>query len=144
MTLDASNIVRRLWVGSQPPFDRDLPDFDVLVLCAQEIQPEQLAFANKVLRCPIPDSVLSGHELRLALMTARLVAKQLTAGKRVLVTCRAGQNRSAFVASLALGLVSRMTPIEIIELMRERRGVSTLGNPHFCILLHRFVGARNG
>lgn len=142
MTLDASNIARRLWVGGKPPLDRDLPDFDVLVLCAEEIQPERPGFGRKVLRCPIPDSALSSSELRLALMTGRLVAKQLVAGRRVLVTCAMGLNRSALVASLALGLTTRMAPEEIIAVMRMRRHPDALSNPAFRQIIHRYVGAR--
>ena len=144
MTLDASNITRRLWVGARPPFDRDLPDFDVLVLCAAEIQPERdrIAFSKAVVRAPIPDAVLDRHELSSAILAARRAARALASGQRVLVTCRAGLNRSALVASLALGLVTRIGPAEVSELMRDRRSPEALGNPHFCLLIHRFVGAR--
>ncbi len=139
--MDASNIVKRLWVGSQPPFDRDLPEFDTLVLCAQEIQPDRLAFGRQVIRVPIPDAALTTDELRRALAGSRHVAVALTEGRRVLVTCRAGLNRSAFVASLALGVVTRMQPHEIVELMRERRAPAALHNPHFVEYITKFVGA---
>lgn len=138
--LDASNIVKRLWVGAQPPFDRDLPEFDSLVLCAQELQPPQLGFAKQVVRIPLPDSALSTDELRRALAGARHVAVALTNGSRVLVTCRAGLNRSAFVASLALGYVSRLPPQKIIDLVRKRRSESALSNSYFCEYITRFIG----
>lgn len=149
--LDASNIATRLWVGGQPQFDRDLPEFDVLVLCAQEIQPKVLAYRGTVIRVPLPDSHLTDEEVRRALVGGRQVAESLARGKRVLSTCYAGLNRSALVASLGLGLVSvsakgrparPLTPIEIILLMRERRGPAALHNPHFCEIITRFVGSR--
>lgn len=141
--MDASNISKRLWVGGKPPFDRDLPEFDTLVLCAQELQPqpEQLAFKRQVIRVPLPDSALSTDELRRALAAARHVAVALTDGRRVLVTCRAGLNRSALVASLGLGIVTRMQPGEIVELMRERRAPAALHNPFFVEYITKFVGA---
>lgn len=148
VAMDMSNISPRLWVGARPPFDRDLPDFDVLVLCAQEIQPAVLGFGRQVLRVPLPDSALTTEETRRALIGGRRVAEALVAGNRVLVTCQQGMNRSALVASLALGHVTRMTAPQIITLVRSRRtpGVpadqGALRNPHFCDLIGRFVGAR--
>ncbi len=141
--LDASNITRRLWVGGKPPFDRDLP-FDLLVLCAQELQPEHVALQPPkfVLRVPLPDSTLTRHELRRALLGGQAVARALTQGQRVLVTCYAGLNRSALVASLGIGLVTRMKPDEIIELMRSRRSELALSNEHFVDVIRRFVGRR--
>lgn len=138
--LDASNITRRLWIGGKPPFDRDLPGVDVLVLCAQELQPDKLGFRGAVIRCPIPDSVLSTHELRRALITGREVAKQLVSGKRVLVTCAAGRNRSALVAGLALGLTYRLSATQVIELIRAKRHPECLYNPEFPKIIHRFIG----
>ncbi len=129
--LDASNVSRRLWVGSAPPFDRDLPDFGALVLCAEEIQPERLAFTGRVIRCPIPDARLSNQDLARVVMASRHVASELTSGRRVLVTCAMGVNRSALVASLALARITRMTPEQLIGLMRARRATNCLSNPHF-------------
>jgi hypothetical protein len=136
--LDASNIVRRLWIGSKPPLDRPLPDFDILVLCAREIQPERVGFQGKVIRVPLPDAILNDTEVRAALVGARSVARELAAGKRVLVTCQAGLNRSAFVAALALGMVSKMPAIDRVDLIRQRRAPGALHNSHFVELLHKF------
>src|SRR5690242_1643176 len=65
--IDMSNITPRLWVGGRPPFDRDLPDFDVLVLCAQELQPPELAFRRELVRAPLPDATLTTPQIRTAL-----------------------------------------------------------------------------
>lgn len=138
--MDASNITTRLWIGSKPPFDRDLPAFDVIVLCAQELQPDRLAFARKALRVPLPDSALNSDELRRAVMGGKEVAKGLRSGKRVLVTCAAGLNRSALVASLGLGMATTLSADQIIELVRARRGSYALHNPHFVEYIKRVVG----
>lgn len=146
-TLDASAIVRRpgwsLWVGGKPPLDREIP-FDTLVLCAREVQPERLGFSKQVIRVPLPDSSLSSYELRRALAGGQQVAAALAGRRRVLVTCYAGLNRSALVASLALGLVTRMEPDQIIELMRTRRSPDALHNPHFVEYIRKFVPKRSG
>lgn len=137
--IDASNVATRLWVGSRPPFDRDLPDFDLLVLCAQELQPSELAFHGRVLRCPIPDGVLDHQELTQAVLTAKEVGDALVAGQRVLVTCSMGLNRSALVAALALARATKMTADAIIGQVRQRRSPQALFNTHFQDVIKRLV-----
>jgi protein-tyrosine phosphatase len=138
--MDTSNITRRLWVGAAPPFDRDLPDFDVLVLCAREIQPERLAFHGVVVRCPIADGVLDNHEVVRVLVSARVVATALATRRRVLVTCADGRNRAPLVASMALARLTRMSSDDLVRLMRARRHPEALSNAYFRELLSRIVG----
>lgn len=140
-TINASNIASRLWIGGAPPIATDMPKVDVLVLCAQEIQPPAMAFHGTVLRCPMPDGHLSEAELRQALSISGRVAQQLVAKRRVLVTCAQGINRSALVAALALGRMTRMSADELVALMRRRRHPNCLYNAHFRDILQRFVGA---
>lgn len=137
--LDVSNIARRLWIGAAPPFDRHIPEFDVLVLCAAELQPMAVGFQGSIIRCPIPDSVLSQRETNRALVTGRTVAGCLLSGRRVLVTCAAGRNRSALIAGLALGLATRMTPSAIVALIRMRRSSECLSNPYFVEVMTTYL-----
>lgn len=140
VSLDASSVAPRLWVGAAPPFDVDLPKIDMLVLCAREIQPTEIVFHGQVVRCPIPDGELTGFELQRAVATSANVADALIKRKRVLVTCAMGINRSALVASLALGRITRLTADQLIDLMRRRRRPECLYNEHFQGILQRFVG----
>lgn len=133
--IDVSAIVPRLWIGAKPPLERDLPDFDTLVLCAAEIQPDRNAFHGRVIRCPMPDGQLSIAELGRAAIAARAVAADLAAGKRVIVTCRDGLNRSAFVAALALANLTRMSADTIIGLIRSRRHHMALSNQYFAQII---------
>lgn len=139
-TMDVSNIVPRLWVGAQPPFDRDLPDFDMLVLCAEELQPPVLAFHGVVVRCPIPDSALTVHHVARVASAGRRVGDALSSRRRVLVTCRMGINRAALVASIALAFVTRSSADELIAIMRSRRHPQALTNPYFQHILQRVAG----
>ena len=138
--LDASSIARRLWIGGKPPLDRHLPGFDVLALCARELQPATVGFRGVVLRPSLPDSQLTQAELDRALANGREVAYALLGGKTVLVTCAMGRNRSALVAALGLGLITKLSATDLVELMRRRRSPECLSNPHFVSILHRFIG----
>jgi hypothetical protein len=138
--LDCSNVARRLWVGAKPPFDRHLPDFDTLVLCAQELQPAVVAFRGRILRCPLPDGELTQRQLRLVLESGRNVAGELHGGKTVLVTCAQGVNRSALVAGLGLGLVTYLSADQIVAILRARRAANCLYNAHFRSILTRYIG----
>lgn len=138
--IDASNVARRLWVGGAPPVDRDLPEFDLLVLCAREFQPEVVAFRRRIIRCPIIDGHLTHRETLRVLGAGRRVADTLASGRTVLVTCMQGRNRSALVASLGLGLVTRMSSDELVALMRAKRMPTCLSNPEFQAILRRYIG----
>lgn len=138
-----SNPNRSLWVGAKPPVDRSYPNIDMIVLCAREYQPQTLPhFKGPLVRVAIPDEALDTDELRRALAGGAAVAEALSKGKRVLVTCAAGINRSALVAGLALVRHTKMTADEIVKLMRERRHPDCLFNQHFVEVLKRYAPPR--
>lgn len=141
MHYDASNIMKRLWIGAKPPFEHDLPNFDVIALCAAELQPPRTSFHGKTIRCGFGDvPMLSRAELNTALTGAKQVAAELAAGKRVLVTCQMGLNRSALVTGLAMGMRFDLTAPQIVNHIRSRRSPQALFNDHFVELLEKFVG----
>ena len=137
---DATPVAPRLWVGSKPPLDRDLTNIDVVVLCAAEYQPERMAFHGAIWRCPIPDDVLDQAELRGVLATSTAVAKTIADGKRVLVTCQMGLNRSAFVTAFALHQLTTMSGDEIVTHIRKHRGSKALFNVWFVSKIKEIVG----
>jgi len=140
---DASNVAPKLWVGAKPPTDRSYPGVDVIVLCAAEYQPQAFEhFSGRILRPAIPDDALDNGELRRVITAATDVAGALKSGKRVLVTCQMGINRSALVAALALGRVIRATPDELVALLRAKRHPQCLYNAHFREYLRKFLPAR--
>lgn len=88
--------------GSVPPPGAVLP-FDVIVLAAIEHQDIDLP-GYEVLLVPLDDSgpPPSPADRVLIRETARRIARRIRAGKRVLVTCHQGRNRSGVLAGLAL------------------------------------------
>jgi protein-tyrosine phosphatase len=90
----------------------------------------------RVRHFPFDDSVRpSDEDLMTAWTAAEAVARDLRRGRRVLVTCAMGRNRSAFVAALALHLVTGEPGADMLALVRARRvdrtGVSALSNSAF-------------
>lgn len=137
MNLDAHRIAPKLWVGSRPG-----PEvcrvFDVVVLAAMEYQPK-LPCAI-VLRAPIDDDQLTLQEAQKVIDAARKVNELRRCGKRVLVTCNMGVNRSALVAALALMLLGASAEEAIAQVRSNRKppsGMMPLSNEHFVAALRR-------
>ncbi|MEU0332549.1 dual specificity protein phosphatase family protein [Streptomyces sp. NPDC006193] len=79
---------------------------------------------------PIPDGPLDGTQLAGVIRLARAVNEALDAGRRVLVRCYHGYNRSGLVVAHAL--VQRGHPAdEAIRLIRARRSAWALHNELF-------------
>ena len=128
-----------LAMGSAPTPGPDLAArFGTVVLCAKEYQPRSLGPSDAhpiILRARLDDSgpPPTQEELKEAFRTAAEVAARLRAGRRVLVTCMAGRNRSGLVTGLALmGL--GYTAKEVITKIRLARE-SALTNVHFVRVL---------
>lgn len=154
-TLDANCVVGTLFQGSFPnpgPFVGQT--FDVLVLCAKELQPMAAAYPKvRVLYCPLDDSgkPMTREEMRRTAKTAKLVRTALDLGQRCLVTCAMGLNRSGLVSALSLmmpvqrGHLVRTTPSclssdQAIALVRKARGMWALSNMEFVRTLARTDG----
>ncbi len=137
----ASRIVDGLWVGAAPPPGDYSKDWDVIVFTAEEYQPDAKLFPNvRVRHFPYDDSNRpSAKDLDTAWSAAEEVARYLREGRRVLVTCRMGRNRSALVAALAVYIVSGAPGREVCALVREKRvdqtGTNALENRSFRELL---------
>ena len=92
----------KLAQGSAPP-SRIVVPFDVIVLAAREYQDQPDLSAYFVIRAPLRDGPMPSVEERALIhATARDVANHVLAGKRVLVTCWQGRNRSGVIVGLAL------------------------------------------
>jgi len=133
----ASRIVDGLWVGAAPPPGDYSGQFDVIVFTADEYQPAKDMFPKiRVRHFPYDDSIRpTERDLMTAWTAAEAVARDMRHGRRVLVTCQMGRNRSAFVAALALHLVTGAPGEEVLTLVRSRRtdamGIQALSNGAF-------------
>ena len=126
-----NEIVPRLHVGGAPFYrgvaNYDVGDYDTIVLCADNFQYAgrdlDLFGGTELLRCPFVDGAhISVSEWRQIRLTANTVAIRHKHGERILVTCAAGVNRSAFVTALAmLEIWPALTAEEVIATIRKQR-----------------------
>lgn len=138
-------IIPRLAQGSYPEnWPETFQAMDVVVLCAMELQARTLKVppGKLIIRCPQDDDIyrpVGEQSARRFFATADAVVQHVRAGRRVLVTCAAGMNRSGVVTTLSLTRLLRMPAHNAISLLRQRRpkhdGLYPLANPMF----ERFV-----
>lgn len=142
---EANEVARNLFVGSKPLPGRHA-GIDVIILTAMEYQPPAELFPEtEVIHVPLddaPDRPMRHDEIAAALGGATRVARRLNEGRRVLVTCAMGLNRSALVAALAMHEVHGMGADEIIARLRRARGSWALSNPNFEKLLRVVIDER--
>lgn len=130
-------------MGNAPPIGLGVAQhFDHLVLCAMEYQLDPGLFPGvEVLHAPMNDdgSAMTPDEMRIAVRTAAKVINRLGAGRRVLVTCRAGRNRSGIVSALALCLgPPKFSPQKAVLQIRAARGPGAMVNQDFLWFLHKY------
>jgi protein-tyrosine phosphatase len=140
-----TEITSYLAQGSAPPPGAQLP-FDVLLLCATEYQPASSHYPGvTVLHVPLNDdgSPPTQDEIELAKNAAMRVSDFARRGKRVLVTCRMGRNRSGLVSGLALVEVGHGS-LAAIRLVQSARTNALCGGSaaHFREVIHSHARLR--
>lgn len=145
--VEGDEIVPNLWQGSYPGTGRAVAasGFKMLVLCAVELQEPAELFPNvEVVHAPNYDDYenpLNQERLKIAVDAARRVAAAVGEGRKVLVTCRAGMNRSGLVSALALHFLNNWDGETCIRKVRQNRtewkGFKPLSNSDFIRALRR-------
>ena len=142
---DADEVAPRLYVGSKPP-PSPYGQYDTIVLAAIEYQPPAHWFpGTEVVHAPFDDAPIRrmhATEIATATNAAAHVARRLREGRRVLVTCAMGINRSALIAALAMHDVWGMSAEEILARIRRARSVWALSNVNFVQLLQAVLEAK--
>lgn len=123
--IDASEIIPGLlYQGAMPPAGPMLSSLgvDVVLLCAAQYQPPPSSYpAVETLYCPMHDvESLDEGELAWAEQASSVAAARIRQGKRVLVTCMRGLNRSALVTALTL-IKLGYRPEDAVSLIRQQR-----------------------
>ena len=127
-----NQVWRTLYQGEAPK-GRVRGQFDAVVLAAEEYQPDARTFGvREIIRAPLDDSgkPLTAREAKNILEAASLVAHRVRQGKRVLVTCWMGLNRSGVIVAQALKLLGMSTE-NAIRHVKRARGQFALSNESF-------------
>lgn len=136
-----SKLSERLWMGSAPAVGCGVQrHFDVLVMCAAEYQLPTAFPGTEVILAPMRDdgTPMVSLEGTTAVRAAGMVARHVASGRRVLVTCMQGRNRSGLVCAIAMCRADGLTPDEAVERIRAARGPSAMRNEWFNDFLARF------
>jgi len=123
----------------RPPIEAFGP-FDVVVFCAEELQPRLTALpkTKKAVYAPMDDNPyqpVPGAVQKLIRTIAADLARDIRSGKRVLVTYAMKANRSGLVTRLTLRMLGHAGP-DAVNLIREKRIIAggrqkALFNPVF-------------
>jgi protein-tyrosine phosphatase len=115
---------KRLAQGAAPPANVRLP-FDTIVLAAIEYQNPKLP-DYELIRAPLSDNgpPPTDFERKLIRIAAHEVAEQVRSGRKVLVTCWQGRNRSGVIAGLALRELGFSGPRAALLIQRIRNGLT--------------------
>lgn len=126
-SLDVSQVHENLYQGAWSPFGDELAKrgFEVLVLCAEENQHKDMYHGGIQVICAPGEDDSRVNRMRRFLPTwilaAQRVAVLLKAGKKVLVTCMAGLNRSGMVSAMALYLVTGWDGAKCVQHVQQTR-----------------------
>jgi hypothetical protein len=153
--IDANFVAGDLFQGAFPPLDDRLDRCtDVVVFAASELQPTPNR-ARRVTRIFAPNdddgTPMTSAQWAIAKDAAVKVRRHLDRGRRVLVTCHAGLNRSGLISAMAMMLPpsqgarcgrtpSCLRSSEAIYLVRAARGPMALSNKEFEKVLHWLSG----
>jgi protein-tyrosine phosphatase len=142
--IDANEIIPGIYQGSKPPKGLHLrkADFTVLVLSAMEYQPAKGTYPGvAVVYAPLDDAELTSREWEIAKKAALQAARAHRSGKKVLITCYQGLNRSGLITALALHMITGNAGAKIVNHIRRCRA-GALSNSSFTSAIERLPARR--
>lgn len=119
-----------LWQGARPEQGSraSREGFKVIVLCDDEFQPSRHNFIDvRILKCPLVDistKPVPPADLEMILKIADRVARHVSKGEKVLVTCYAGINRSGLVVAHALHRLTGWGGNKVVDYIRSKRPIA--------------------
>lgn len=117
--------------GFIPKHEIDKHGFDMAIgLAADTYEAHEWESIGDRTWAPFDDGPVDDDTVLTAKLSASQVARAVSKGKRVLVTCMGGLNRSGLVVGLALRSLGYDADAAI-RLVREARGPFALSNEHF-------------
>lgn len=124
--IDANRILPGLYQGSRarrgPALK--LAGFDALVLCAEEYQPHAREFPGLVVyHAPLDDHTdrITDDEWLRIINAAEFAMSNIHHGRRVLVTCQMGWNRSGIVNGVTVMMLTGCKAQDAVRQIRSKR-----------------------
>lgn len=114
--------------------DEQIP-FDSVVTCYSWAQP--MGWHVHENRFGFADGLIEESTFQKLVSIAHWLHKEWKSGKRCLIRCQAGWNRSGLCTALVL-LTEGYTPQEALTLIRSKRSPQALSNKHFVDLLYAY------
>jgi protein-tyrosine phosphatase len=145
MGYKVNQIITNLFQGGFPPPGDGLKasGIDVLVLCAKENQDARFYPGIEVI-CAPGDDAEGDDKLKQYIgswkQAAEMTADRVAAGKKVLVTCMAGLNRSGLVTAMALRKLTGAKGADIIKLIQTKREGALFNQTFVRYILSSFPG----
>lgn len=137
MALDYNWIVPQIAQGSFPSsMSEAFKHVDSIVFCAEEKQPPRMRLppGKLALRLPFDDDIyrpIPPEASAIFHQMANRLAREVKHGRRILITCAMGLNRSGLITALTLMHAYGMPARDAIRLIRARRHRDALMNPMF-------------
>lgn len=117
-------------------------DYDLVVCCAHDVEmpvlPRGVAHYHMKLK---DEPEITEAEFAKVCKAAHLVHLARRRGKRVLVACAMGLNRSGLVTGVSLRLAG-LTGHQAVHAIRSARGKNALSNPLYAKIVEEFEPAR--
>lgn len=146
--MNADEVATNLWIGAVPTEPEKVDkEFDALVLAAKEFQdvfPEHKFPCTELIRAPLIDGKPTAAEKAAAMKAGLRVYELNKDGKKVLVTCAKGVNRSSLIAALAMVIGGVNMPRALGNIRKHRRassGAKPLFNTYFVDLIRALSDA---
>ena len=116
--------------------------FDVVVCCESDFQPPNGYYGpnTKIVYAPNHDDKLSPQAIQIATRAGREIAYAYSQGRKILVICHEGRNRSGLVTALGLHMFYGITGKRAADIVIRRRISSkdpALTNPYFMEYLNK-------
>lgn len=137
MALDFHWIVPGVAQGSFPqPLAEAFQHADTIVFCAEEKQPRnaRVPAGKKIVKFGFDDDIYRPIPQEAGVLfhqMAQHLSREVVSGRKLLITCAMGLNRSGLMTGLTIMYAFRMSPRDVIKLIRARRSKDALMNPIF-------------
>lgn len=105
-------------------------EFDMVVSMCNPYMNVLNDLVDEYVHCPIRDGALDSKSIKRVHVAARRIVHAMKNGKKVLVYCKRGRNRSCFVIAIAIARLYRIGGDRALRIVRYKRP-NSISTPFF-------------